>query len=152
MPTWSKRDYEFFAEVLRESNAAIGETERLAAQFGGEFAADNPRFDAGRFMKAVKTGALVRESGKVRIPGEQRWSRATYEMTARVLRDAEVVPATKSGLIARFEAEFFADNPRFDFIRFTRATMTKPGLYPRVGGMYGTRRPVRVREHPRRRQ
>lgn len=122
MPTWTKLDYEYFARVLRESNAAIGETERLAAQFGGEFAADNPNFDAAGFMRAVKTGELTRESGKSAVrPGRRRWSRQTYEMVARVLRDAEVVPATRRGLALRFAADFRTDNPAFDTTRFEAA-------------------------------
>lgn len=125
MPTWTKKDYEAVAEVLYTTEMTEDERNYLASNFGHAFQADNFRFDAMRFMAAVRHGELWHRSGK-----QPRWTSRTFKEIARILKAAratrQISEETHARLVRQFAEKSAQTNPRFDAERFERAAFRHP--------------------------
>lgn len=167
-PTWSKSDYEFFAEVINNTPMSNEERIYLSNRFGDIFAADNSNFDWKRWNDAIFEGKLTQRGGTAKYGG---WTTKTYRMTAEALKGP--APRTSTGyfhvitlsedtrvaLISAFGAAFERDNPRFDWDKFRRAAGSPYadesddyhiGKFGWDEHTPGRRPDVRVRGHPRR--
>jgi len=129
VPTWSKADYEFFAQVLHNAPTTRVELVYLSNRFGDFFAKDNPRFDWSRWNDAIFQGKLTDRRGAYR---GAHWTAETYDMTAKALNgpaflhtyyglNVTLSDDTRVALIAAFGAAFERDNSKFDWDRFRRA-------------------------------
>jgi hypothetical protein len=94
----------------------------IVSQLASKLQADNPNFDASRFVNAASAERTYRG-----MPHEAKgpvYSRSTYTMVADVLREAR-----RSGQSAdavqtvedQFAELFSGDNPRFNFEKFRAA-------------------------------
>jgi len=173
MSTWTKADYEFFAQVLNNTPMTREELVYLSNRFGDFFVADNPGFDWQRWNDAIfnyggwTNEKLTRRSGR----NYGGWTKKTYEMTAKALSgpaflhtyyglNVTLSPDTQTALISAFGAAFERDSPRFDWYKFRQAAGS-PFAPDRPSSIAGSlrahglsRRPaeVRVRTHTRRKK
>jgi hypothetical protein len=115
--TWTKHDYEFFAEVLHQTPMSSGDRDFLEQDFARVFNKDNYNFDRERWSAAVFEGQLTHRGGTAKYG---HWSAKTYRMTAEILSRLSN-EETKIALISAFGAAFERDNPRFDWARFRKA-------------------------------
>jgi hypothetical protein len=158
MSTWTKADYEFFAQVINNTPMSREERVYLSNRFGDFFIADNSSFDWQRWNDAIFSGKLTRRSGSGKYGG---WHKATYEMTAKALSgpaflhtyyglNVTLSPDTQIALISAFGAAFERDNSQFDWDRFRRAANAPVSSEIRRRPEVRRHPEVRVRQHARR--
>ena len=132
MATWTKKDYEMVAQVLREAplddrlDTKDGDRDILVQAFAQRFRNDNPLFDSSRFDAAVFRGETTRKS-TARHGG---WTRQDYEMVADVLKNSVASDMSKAITAQLFADRFYYDNSNF-----------KPDIFYRraLGADYKTR-------------
>lgn len=148
-PTWTKHDYEFFAQVIHNTPMSSGERIYLSQRFGYEFANDNPNFSWERWDDAIDRDVYTSRGGTAKYGN---WTTKDYKMTANVLKSPELSEDTRVALISAFGAAFERDNPRFfDWDKFRR-DQSCPICFPRpepTGDEYAT---TLGREHVYRRR
>ena len=116
MATWTKKDYQFFAEVINNTPMSSETRDFLYVEFSHRFRADNANYSWERFYDAVYKGER-----KGFVPSKYGgWHKKTYDMTADILgRIAD--EQTRIALISAFGAAFERDNPNFNWDRFRSA-------------------------------
>jgi hypothetical protein len=157
--TWTKRDYEFFAQVLNNTQMSVQERVYLSSRFGDIFAADNSNFDWERWNAAIFEWKITQRGGTAKYGG---WTAKTYKMTADALSGPgrqnqyaltiTLSEDTRLALISAFGAAFERDNQRFNWDKF-RIAAGSPYALGEIGSWEpkGYRRSdVRVRGHSRR--